>query len=93
MQSFRGIHSLLPEVPPSTRLRRWPRAFGLLPAVYGRQFSSRGANGSSHGIRSRPPQYGFGRNVSRTGKGFKFDLRPSCPLLQNGMRDVTPKGQ
>lgn len=68
-------------------------AFGLSPGDYGRQFSTGRELFRITGLDPRRPKYPVSAERIPDGQGFKFTSDQVALLLQNGMRDVTPKGQ
>jgi hypothetical protein len=79
--------------PERLRFEALAEAFGLSPADYGRQFSTGCERFKITGIDPRRPKYPVSAERIPDGQGFKFTSDQVALLLQNGMRDVTPKGQ
>jgi hypothetical protein len=79
--------------PERLRFEALAEAFGLSPAVYGRQFSTGREQFKITGIDPRRPKYPVSAERIPDGQGFKFTSDQVALLLQKGMRDVTPKGQ
>ena len=79
--------------PERLRFEALAEAFGLSPADYGRQFNTARERFKITGIDPRRPKYPVSAERIPDGQGFKFTSDQVALLLQNGMRDVTPKGQ
>jgi hypothetical protein len=79
--------------PERLRFEALAEAFGLSPADYGRQFSTGRELFRITGIDPRRPKYPVSAERIPDGQGFKFTSDQVALLLQQGMRDVTPKGQ
>ena len=79
--------------PERRRFEALAEAFGLSPADYGRQFSMGRELFKITGIDPRRPEYPVSAERIQDGQGFEFTSDQVALLLQNGMRDVTPKGQ
>ena len=67
-------------------------AFGLSVEDYGRQFSTGRDTFRITGIDPRRPKYPISAERIPDGQGFKFTAEQVALLLQNAMRDVTPRG-
>ena len=78
--------------PERLRFEALAEAFGLSPADYGRQFRTGRELFKITGIDPRRPKYPVSAERIPDGQGFKFTSDQVALLLQNGMRDVTPKG-
>lgn len=79
--------------PERLRFEALAEAFGLSPADFGRQFDTARERFKITGIDPRRPKYPVSAERIPDGQGFKFTSDQVALLLQNGMRDVTPKGQ
>jgi len=79
--------------PERLRFEALADAFGLSPADYGRQFSTGRELFRITGIDPRRPKYPVSAERIPGGQGFKFTSDQVALLLQEGMRDVTPKRQ
>ena len=79
--------------PERLRFEALAQAFGLSPADFGRQFSTGREQFRITGIDPRRPKYPVSAERIPDGQGFKFTAEQVVLLLQNGMRDVTPKAQ
>jgi hypothetical protein len=79
--------------PERLRFEALAEAFGLSPADYGRQFNTGRDHFRITGIDPRRPKYPVSAERIPDGQGFKFTSNQVALLLQQGMRDVTPKGQ
>ncbi|KGJ22556.1 hypothetical protein [Paracoccus sanguinis] len=78
--------------PERLRFEALAEAFGLSSADYGRQFSTGREHFRITGIDPRRPKYPVSAERIPDGQGFKFTAEQVALLLQNGIRDVTPKG-
>ncbi len=78
--------------PEMLRFEALAEAFGLSAADYGRQFSTGRETFRVTGIDPRRPKYPISAERIPDGQGFKFTAEQVALLLQNGMRDVTPRG-
>ena len=79
--------------PERLRFEALAEAFGLSHADFGRQFNTARERFKITGIDPRRPKYPVSAERIPDGQGFKFTSDQVALLLQNGMRDVTPKGQ
>jgi hypothetical protein len=79
--------------PERLRFEALAEAFGLTAADYGRQFNTGRETFRIVGIDPRRPKYPISAERIPDGQGFKFTVDQVVMLLQEGMRDVTPKDQ
>ena len=79
--------------PERLRFEALAEAFGLTAADYDRQFSTGRETFRIVGIDPRRPKYPISAERIPDGQGFKFTLDQVVMLLQEGIRDVTPKDQ
>ena len=78
--------------PERLRFEAFAEAFGLSADDYGRQFSTGRETFRVTGIDPRRPKYPISAERIPDGQGFKFTAEQVALLLQNRMRDVTPRG-
>ena len=79
--------------PERLRFEALAGAFGLTAADYDRQFSTGREAFRIVGIDPRRPKYPISAERIPDGQGFKFTVDQVVMLLQEGIRDVTPKDQ
>jgi hypothetical protein len=79
--------------PEQLRFEALAEAFGFSPADYGRQFSTGREQFRITGIDPRRPKYPVSAERIPDGQGFKFTVDQVALLLQQGVRDVTPREQ
>lgn len=77
--------------PERLRFEALAEAFGLSAADYGRRFSIGRETFRIVGIDPRRPKYPVSAERIPDGQGFKFTADQVALLLQEGMRDVTPR--
>ena len=79
--------------PDRLRFEALAEAFGLSPTDYGRQFSTGREQFRITGIDPRRPKYPVSVVRIPDGQEFKFTVDQVALLLQQGVRDVTPREQ